>query len=273
MEGAHPDGAAPTHHLHHHVPDGGGGNIDAKMVEMIMNEIMDSGPDVTWDDIAGLKLAKSTIKEIVVWPMLRPDIFTGLRGPPKGLLLFGPPGTGKTMIAPLQLPQPWKSLVNLLKAPRRKGRLISLEWEKVVAKKMRNSGLEYMRLATKKVVAARKVGEPCECLKACFTILGDPTVQIFSGYWKMADSNAQSAYLSKASGSTFFSISASSLTSKWVGEGEKMVRAMFAVARVGRNRGERKRKALCSNSPIGPAELQSPQTQTLTASYHYYTLV
>lgn len=31
----------------------------------------------------GLEFAKATIKEIVIWPMLRPDIFTGLRGPPK----------------------------------------------------------------------------------------------------------------------------------------------------------------------------------------------
>lgn len=113
-------------------------NIEPKMIELIMSEIMDHGPPLNWDDIAGLEFAKTTIKEIVVWPMLRPDIFTGLRGPPKGILLFGPPGTGKTLIG--------------------------------------------------------------KCI-AC------------------------------QSGATFFSISASSLTSKWVGEGEKMVRALFIVAR------------------------------------------
>jgi len=59
---------------------------------------MDINSNVSWENIAGLEHAKNTIKEIVVWPMLRPDIFTGLRGPPKGLLLFGPPGTGKTLI-------------------------------------------------------------------------------------------------------------------------------------------------------------------------------
>jgi fidgetin-like protein 1 len=113
-------------------------NIDPRLIEMIRNEIMHRVDNITWDSIAGLEHAKNSIKEIVVWPMLRPDIFKGLRGPPKGLLLFGPPGTGKTMIG--------KCIASQAKA-------------------------------------------------------------------------------------TFFSISASSLTSKWVGEGEKMVRALFAVAR------------------------------------------
>lgn len=48
---------------------------------------------IDWDDIAGLHHAKKSIQEMVIWPMLRPDIFTGLRRAPKGLLLFGPPGT------------------------------------------------------------------------------------------------------------------------------------------------------------------------------------
>lgn len=114
-------------------------NIDPDMIELIRSEIMDSGKTITWDDIAGLEYIKKTVKEVVVFPMLRPDIFTGLRRPPKGILFFGPPGTGKTLIG--------------------------------------------------KCIASQ-------------------------------------------SKSTFFSISASSLTSKWIGNGEKMVRALFAVARV-----------------------------------------
>lgn len=68
------------------------------MVELIRSEIMDNGATIGWDDIAGLEFAKTSIQEAVVWPMLRPDIFTGLRKPPKAILLFGPPGTGKTLI-------------------------------------------------------------------------------------------------------------------------------------------------------------------------------
>lgn len=51
--------------------------IDPKMIELIRNEIMDAGTKITWDDIAGLEYAKKIIQEIVVFPMLRPDIFTG----------------------------------------------------------------------------------------------------------------------------------------------------------------------------------------------------
>lgn len=114
-------------------------HIDLKMIELIESEIMDKNADVNWDDIAGLEYAKSIISEAVVWPMLRPEAFTGLRSPPKGVLLFGPPGNGKTLIG--------------------------------------------------KCIASQ--------------------------------ANA-----------TFFSISASTLTSKWIGEGEKMVRALFTIAKV-----------------------------------------
>ena len=73
--------------------------MDENIISFIQNEILTKSPNVSWDDIAGLDFAKKTIKEIIIWPMLRPDLFNGIRRPPKGLLLFGPPGTGKTMIA------------------------------------------------------------------------------------------------------------------------------------------------------------------------------
>ena len=68
------------------------------MIELIKNEIMECGAVIDWDDIAGLEFVKNTVMELAVYPLLRPDMFRGLRAPPKGLLLFGPPGTGKTLI-------------------------------------------------------------------------------------------------------------------------------------------------------------------------------
>ena len=74
-------------------------NLDPRMVETIENEIMEKNCNITWDDIAGLEFAKKTINEIIIWPMLRPDIFKGIRAPPRGIMFFGPPGTGKTLTA------------------------------------------------------------------------------------------------------------------------------------------------------------------------------
>ena len=117
-----------------HLPKG----VDENAAKQIFNEIVVHGDEVHWDDIAGLDVAKKALKEAVVYPFLRPDLFMGLREPARGMLLFGPPGTGKTMLA----------------------RAVATE-----------------------------------------------------------------------SRSTFFAISASSLTSKWLGESEKLVRALFALAR------------------------------------------
>lgn len=73
--------------------------VDPEACEHIMNEIIVMDEKILWEDIAGLKNAKSSLKETVVYPFLRPDLFRGLREPIRGMLLFGPPGTGKTMIA------------------------------------------------------------------------------------------------------------------------------------------------------------------------------
>ena len=141
-------------------------NIDPKYIEQIQNEVLESAPEVQWDDIAGLAFAKKCVTEMVIFPIMRPDIFHGLRGPPKGLLLFGPPGT--------------------------------VDWN---------------RRAFPRVCPCPRTAdaELCRCPQGKTLICKAIAAQ---------------------SKSTFFSISASTMTSKWMGEGEKLVRALFAVARV-----------------------------------------
>ncbi|AMD20804.1 HDR062Cp [Eremothecium sinecaudum] len=73
--------------------------VDVNACEQIIQDILVVNDEVLWNDIAGLNNAKNCLKETVVYPLLRPDLFRGLREPTNGILLFGPPGTGKTMIA------------------------------------------------------------------------------------------------------------------------------------------------------------------------------
>ena len=65
----------------------------ASFDELILKE----KPQVKWDEVVGLELAKKAIKEAIVYPVQRPDLFP--LGWPRGILLFGPPGCGKTLLA------------------------------------------------------------------------------------------------------------------------------------------------------------------------------
>ena len=69
-----------------------------KLIEQIESEILDSSPCVHWEEIVGLDYAKKTIEEILILPISNPEL-RELINFPHGILLFGPPGTGKTMIA------------------------------------------------------------------------------------------------------------------------------------------------------------------------------
>ena len=59
--------------------------------------IIQEKPDVKWPEVIGLEPAKRAIKEAIVYPVQRPDLFP--LGWPRGILLFGPPGCGKTLLA------------------------------------------------------------------------------------------------------------------------------------------------------------------------------
>ena len=92
--------------------------IDPELLEQIevtktdfeeaLKEVMPSGirevfveiPNVTWDQIGGLEDLKQKLIEAVEWPLSHPKIFERMGiNPPRGILLYGPPGCGKTLLA------------------------------------------------------------------------------------------------------------------------------------------------------------------------------
>ena len=65
-----------------------------------MREVMVEVPTVTWQDIGGLEDLKLKLRQAVEWPVRHPELFARMGiTPPRGVLMYGPPGCSKTMIA------------------------------------------------------------------------------------------------------------------------------------------------------------------------------
>jgi len=65
-----------------------------------LREVLIIQPSETWDDIGGLREAIQQLREVIEWPLKYPELYTHLNSrPPNGILLFGPPGSGKTLLA------------------------------------------------------------------------------------------------------------------------------------------------------------------------------
>ncbi|MEM0293945.1 MAG: CDC48 family AAA ATPase, partial [Saccharolobus sp.] len=75
-------------------------NAFKEIVPSGLREIYIEVPEVRWSDIGGLEDIKEELKEVIEYPLKYPELYqnSGIE-PPKGILLFGPPGTGKTMLA------------------------------------------------------------------------------------------------------------------------------------------------------------------------------
>ncbi|KAG1326254.1 hypothetical protein COCNU_01G001880 [Cocos nucifera] len=115
-------GFALSHHLKNHKIEASA--KDAKLDVVTENEfekrlladvIPPNDIGVTFDDIGALENVKDTLKELVMLPLQRPELFCKgqLTKPCKGILLFGPPGTGKTMLAKAVATEAGANFINI----------------------------------------------------------------------------------------------------------------------------------------------------------------
>lgn len=70
-----------------------------ELAAIIEQSVLTEAQKVSWDDLIGLETVKQKMEETIVYPLKNPKLFTGLLTPSKGILLYGPPGNGKTMVA------------------------------------------------------------------------------------------------------------------------------------------------------------------------------
>ncbi|CAN6690483.1 unnamed protein product [Malus baccata var. baccata] len=83
--------------------------------KLLADVIPPSDIGITFDDIGALENVKDTLKELVMLPLQRPELFSKgqLTKPCKGILLFGPPGTGKTMLAKAVATEAGANFINI----------------------------------------------------------------------------------------------------------------------------------------------------------------
>ncbi|XP_055354969.1 spastin-like isoform X2 [Paramacrobiotus metropolitanus] len=76
-------------------------HVEGSIVDLVLSSILDTPPQVTFDDVVGQEQAVKLLRERVVYPALNPTLFNGQKflRPPRGVLLFGPTGNGKTLLA------------------------------------------------------------------------------------------------------------------------------------------------------------------------------
>ena len=81
------------------LPNFGGDQELRSLALSIRRDIVEDCPNVYWNDIVGLDDAKRLLKEAMVLPRKYPQLFTGIRSPWKSAVLYGLPGTDKTLLA------------------------------------------------------------------------------------------------------------------------------------------------------------------------------
>eukprot|EP00898_Chlorokybus_atmophyticus_P008938 jgi/Chlat1/9045/Chrsp94S08357 len=91
-------------------------NTDNEFEKRLLSEVIPPNEiGVSFDDIGALESVKETLKELVMLPLQRPELFSKgqLTKPCKGILLFGPPGTGKTMLAKAVATEAGANFINI----------------------------------------------------------------------------------------------------------------------------------------------------------------
>lgn len=74
-------------------------SVSSDLLEQLRNNIIEPGAsNITFKDIKGQNEMKKAITDNIILPLMNPELFSGIREPSRAILLYGPPGNGKTLL-------------------------------------------------------------------------------------------------------------------------------------------------------------------------------